>query len=113
MKIYYKFSSCKSSPIRTIVNLNIICPSKREIKHYFNEQPNKLLAKLVIVFLQNNLFIFQKRDTKNTKTNHYILLTNVSIKSCITKYKPCSSSGKSLLVVIVVFAPREARAELG
>ena len=35
------------------------------------------------VFLQNNLFNFKKRDTKNTKTNHYILLTNDSIKRCI------------------------------
>ena len=68
---------------------------------------------LQTIFYKKKLLRFQKRDTKNTKTNHYILLTNVSIKSCITKYKPCSSSGKSLLVVIVVFAPCEARAELG
>ena len=31
-------------------------------------------------FLQNNLFKFKKPNTKSTKTNHYILLTNVSIK---------------------------------
>ena len=31
-------------------------------------------------FLQNNLLSFQKRDTK---TNHYILLTKVSIKRCV------------------------------
>ena len=30
-------------------------------------------------FLQNNLFKFKKPNTKSTKTNHYILLTNVSI----------------------------------
>ena len=43
---------------------------------------------MVRFFAQNNLFNFKKRDTKNTKTNHYILLTNVSIKRCI---KPVSN----------------------
>ena len=38
---------------------------------------------MVRFFAQNNLFNFKKRDTKNTKTNHYILLTNDSIKRCI------------------------------
>ena len=33
----------------------------------------------ILTFLYNNLFKNSKRDTKNTKTNHYILLTNVSI----------------------------------
>ena len=32
----------------------------------------------------------RKRDTKDTKTNHYKLLTNVSIKRCI---RPGSSGG--------------------
>ena len=35
------------------------------------------------IFLQNNLLKFTKRDTKSTLTNHYILLTNVSIERCI------------------------------
>ena len=44
------------------------------------------------LFLQDNLFISNKRDTKITNTNHYILLTNVSIKRCI---RPGSEPGSS------------------
>ena len=44
------------------------------------------------LFLQDNLFISNKRDTKITKTNHYILLTNVSNKRCI---RPGSEPGSS------------------
>ena len=44
------------------------------------------------LFLQDNLFISNKRDTKITKTNHYILLTNVSIKRCIRPGSEPSSS---------------------
>ena len=50
---------------------------------------------LQTIFYKKKLLRFQKRDTKNTKTNHYILLTNVRIKSCITWYKPCSSGGNT------------------
>ena len=38
---------------------------------------------LSVIFLQNNLFKFKNGTQKNTKTNHYILLTNVSFKRCI------------------------------
>ena len=40
-------------------------------------------------------FIHSKNGTqKDTKTNHYILLTNVSIKRCIIPgSEPCSSGG--------------------
>ena len=36
-----------------------------------------------VIFLQNNLFKFKNGTQKSTKTNHYIFLTNVSIKRCI------------------------------
>ena len=32
------------------------------------------------VFLQNNLLNFKKRDTKNTQTYHYILLTKAAME---------------------------------
>ena len=34
-------------------------------------------------FFAKQLIQIQKRDTKSANTNHYILLTNVSIKRCI------------------------------
>ena len=50
-----------------------------------------LLLFLTVAILFPKQFIkSQKRDTKNTKTDHYILLTNVSIKRCI---KPSSNMG--------------------
>ena len=35
------------------------------------------------IFLQNNLFISNNGTQRIQKTNHYILLTNISIKRCI------------------------------
>ena len=35
-----------------------------------------------MIFLQNNLFISKNGTQRIQKTNHYILLTNISIKRC-------------------------------
>ena len=44
-------------------------------------------------FLQNNLFISNKRDTKNyRKTNHYILLTNILPRFEVQIFRPKSHS---------------------
>ena len=42
-----------------------------------------LVYLVVVCFLQNNLFISKKGTQRTQKTNHYILLTNISIKRCI------------------------------
>ena len=45
-------------------------------------------------FLQNNLFISKMGQKMIQKTNHSILLTNVSIKRCFKPCsEPCSSGG--------------------
>ena len=45
-------------------------------------------------FLQNNLLIPKNGTQRTHKTNHYILLTNISIKRCIRpRLKPIYSGG--------------------
>ena len=51
---------------------------------------------LQMIIFCKTILTFQKQDTKSTKQNHYILLTNVSIKRCIRPgSQPCSSGGQS------------------
>ena len=59
-----------------------------EMKVFFNTLHSKkshicILYNLMMFFLQNNLFISKNGTQRIQKTNHYILLTNISIKRCI------------------------------
>ena len=74
--------------------------------HWATMAPS-FINKFCNFFLQNNLFKFKNGTQENTKTNHYILLTNVSIKRCIIPSSDQIFSGGRIIIFVTYLLKRE------